>query len=191
MPKEIRFSNLVQKSGKPETVTLWAAPQSNSAFMKAVKENRVVTVFQKPTGTKKDFGQIGFHQEKFATYLVFPKPLPKLGDVHVIGIKYELLKAQTENRPLEKERKPTRAYHRSYVHDGVETPPAAPPQPERKTEPARKFQVKIVRTATVETTVTVEAGSISQAEAKALHAIHDEPFKPDKIHDDVKSITEV
>src|ERR1700743_523497 len=102
MPKEIRFSQLVQKSGKPETMILWTQPKEKPSFMKAVRENRVVTVFQKPNGTKKDFGAIGFHQEKFGTYLVFPKKLAKLEDTHIIGIKYELLKEQPPSSPVKK-----------------------------------------------------------------------------------------
>jgi hypothetical protein len=58
MAKEVRFSQLVTASGKPETFTLWTDPKKNSAFMKAARENRVLTIVQKPTGAKKDSGLI-------------------------------------------------------------------------------------------------------------------------------------
>jgi hypothetical protein len=91
-PKTIRFSELVKRSGKPETATLWTKPGANPAFMKAVRENRVLTIVQQTTGTKKERGEIGFHEQHSAIYLVFPKPLPKAAGIsEVIGIHYELL----------------------------------------------------------------------------------------------------
>ncbi len=69
--KEIRFTKLIESSGRPEPATLWSNPKTNRPFMKAVKENRVLTLIQKPAGTHKDFGLIGFHQQSFATHNVF------------------------------------------------------------------------------------------------------------------------
>lgn len=48
MGKEVRFAQLVAASGRPQTLTLWTDPKKNPQFMKAVKENRVVTIVQKP-----------------------------------------------------------------------------------------------------------------------------------------------
>jgi len=42
MPKEIRFSKLVQKAGQPEPMTLWTKPKDNPAFMKATTRAPVV-----------------------------------------------------------------------------------------------------------------------------------------------------
>src|ERR1700761_2924395 len=165
MPKEIRFSKLVQTSGKPETVALWTKPKDNPDFMKAVEENRVITVFQKPNGGKKDFGAFGFHQEKFASYLVFPKKLPKLEDTQIIGIKYELLKEQSPRPPVKKKVELPKV-------ERLSTRPGSPParngihkfKPDQVT---KEFEVKILRTGTVETILTVNAKTISEAEAKA------------------------
>jgi hypothetical protein len=191
MPKEIRFSKLVQKAGKPETITLWTKPKDNPAFMKAINENQVVTVFQKPAGTKRDFGKIGFHQEQFATYLVFPKSLPKLGDAQIIGIKYDLLKQAMESRPAREDHKSTKAVPKAETHadlypsrDGVSKLKAKP-------ESAKKFQVKVVRSATAENVMTVSAKNISEAEENALEMVKNEDFQPEQINDEVKSITEI
>lgn len=83
MPKTVRFGDLVRQSGRPEALTLWTDP-------KAIRENRVLTVIQEPTGKKKDFGQIGFHRSASALYFVFPHPLVQRGDGRVVGINYEL-----------------------------------------------------------------------------------------------------
>lgn len=189
MPNEIRFSKLIQKSGKPETITLWTKPRDNPAFMKAINENRVVTVFQKPTGTKKDFGMIGFHQKKFAAYLVFPKPLPQLGEVHVIGIKYELLREPPESRPVKKDRKPQIIEKKTFTQNGWH--PNGIPKSKVKIGPVKKFQIKIVRTGSIETNVTISAKNISEAETKALETVKKEKFDPDDIHDEVKAIAQI
>ncbi len=92
MPKkEIRFGELVSRAGKPEVVSVWADPKKDRAFMKAVRDNRVVTLIQQPFITKKDFGEIGYHQDPRAAYLIFPKSLPKGEPSHVVGIKQELI----------------------------------------------------------------------------------------------------
>ena len=190
MPKELRFSKLVQTAGKPETVTLWTKPKDNPSFMKAVNENRIVTVFQKPSGTKKDFGTIGFHQEKFAIYLIFPKPLPQLEDAHIIGIKYELLQEQMENRPLKKKVESKKPIQKDSSQDGSHPARDGVSKFKPESESAKDYQVKIVRTGMLETTLTVNAETISQAEAKALAAVKVQNFEPDNVHDEVKSITQ-
>src|SRR5690242_18090224 len=92
MPKkEIRFGELVSRAGKPEVVSLWSDPRQDRGFMKAVRDNRVVTLIQQPVIKKKDFGEIGFHRDPRAAYLIFPKPLPKGEASHVVGIKPELM----------------------------------------------------------------------------------------------------
>jgi len=201
MPKEIRFSKLIQTAGKPEVVTLWEKPKSSSAFMEAVNENRVVTVVQNPTGNKKDFGTTGFHQEKFATYLVFPKRIPKLDDVHIIGIKYELLQEQVSTLPPRRKSASTKATsdnssrrHSKPAHNGAHKPKsdgqknASTPVPANP-EPIKKFQVTIRRTGTAETILTVKAKTISEAEADALGTVKVQKFEPEEIQAVVISIS--
>ena len=91
MAKNIRLGDLVRNSGRPQVLTLWTEPKKYPTFKKALKENRVLTVVQDPTSKRKEFGQIGFHQQPHAFYLVFPRPLPKKNDSRVIGINYALL----------------------------------------------------------------------------------------------------
>jgi hypothetical protein len=183
MPKEIRFAELVKKSGKPEIVTLWTKPKDNPSLMKAVRENRVLTVFQKPIGPHKDFGVIGFLQEQFALYLVFPKRLPASADVRVIGIKYDLLEEKVKKEPALKTTITPKAEKKQKVVPAV--------VPKEKPVPLKKFRVRILRNATNEITLTVTADNISHAGEKALLAVKTKIFKPEKVQDEVKEISEV
>jgi hypothetical protein len=90
MRKTLHFGDLVRESGRPEAVTLWIPPKKNRSFSKAIRENRVLTIHSDPASHRKDYGAIGFHEEKGATYLVFPKALPKKCDSRIIGINYQL-----------------------------------------------------------------------------------------------------
>ena len=98
----VRFLNLVKDAGKPKQALLWSAPEKDSNFMKALRENRIVTVVQPNVGTKKDFGTVGFEKERNASYLVFPKKLPVPEGTKIIGIKYNLLEQSEPEGPLYK-----------------------------------------------------------------------------------------
>ena len=89
--KPVRFSSLVEKGGKPTVYLPLSEPTKDPAFMRAVNEQRVLTIKQEPTSTHKDFGIVGFLKEKFVTYLVFPKTLRPFTDQRIVGIKYDLL----------------------------------------------------------------------------------------------------
>src|SRR5215203_5029351 len=102
MPKAIRFSELIQKAGRPYAATLWTDPTRDPVFHKAVKENRVVTVKQETVGHKKDFGTIGFSREKNVSYFIFPKKLPNDLHARVVGIKYDLLTQPVARDPVSK-----------------------------------------------------------------------------------------
>ena len=90
MGKTRRFGSLVRESGRPEVATLWTEPEKDRAFSKAIRENRVLTVESDPTGNRKDFGRIGFHEVHGGIYLVFPEALPKDADSRIVGINYQL-----------------------------------------------------------------------------------------------------
>lgn len=149
MDKAIRFTELIQQSGKPYATTLWSDPEKDSAFQKAIKENRVVTVKQEATGSKRDFGTIGFNREKNVSYFVFPKKLPKMKDAKVIGIKYGLLDQPKTKDPISKQIR------------------ASPIQKARKaTAQEKEFTATIRRTALWEESIQVKAKNLSEAKKK-------------------------
>lgn len=175
MPKEIRFGDLVKQSGKPEVVSLWTDPKRDRSFMKAVKENRILTLTQEPTSKRKDFGRIGFHPEPHVSYLVFPKPLPKDTAPRVIGIKYDLIASPRVSDPIiVPEEKISRRR----------------PKPEKRKP---KFDVLIRRSIVIETVINVEnASTQNDAKRKALQTVKQESFDPARavIRDEVLNVEE-
>src|SRR5436190_20046385 len=139
MGKTTRFGDLVRSSGRPEAFTLWTEPKKDRSFSKAVRENRVLTIIEDPKSTRKEYGQIGFHQSDNATYLVFPKPLPKIKESRVVGINYQLAEDTPPTDPL-----------RSNSPSKEERSKTTRGKP-RTLKPALKsFEVLVRRTATLE-----------------------------------------
>jgi hypothetical protein len=87
--KTVRFSQIVEKCGKPNIYILWQKPTADRHFQSQLKNNRVMTVQKSESGT--DFGIIGFKARKGARYLVFPKSLKQFADKRVIGIDWALV----------------------------------------------------------------------------------------------------
>jgi hypothetical protein len=50
-----------------------------------------MTIHQRPTGTKTDYGTIGFEKNVSGQVLIFSKSLRSFADKRVIGVKYDLL----------------------------------------------------------------------------------------------------
>jgi hypothetical protein len=170
--KEIRFKDLVKAAGKPTIISLWTDPRRDRPFMKAVKENRVLTLVQEPASKKKDFGRVGFHQNQHASYLVFPEPLPANRDSRVIGINYDLVK-------------------QARVRDPIRWKDLQPRLPKAKRPSTRKtFQVIIRRTARIETSVTVPARTEAAAREKAVQSARRQGFDTTKavFSDEVVSV---
>jgi hypothetical protein len=87
--KTARFSQVVEKCGKPQVYTLWQKPSADRRLQAQIKNNRVMTVQKTDSGT--DFGVVGFKERKGASYLVFPKSLKRFADNRIIGIDWALV----------------------------------------------------------------------------------------------------
>jgi hypothetical protein len=98
--RTVRFTNVVEESGKPIPITLWTEPEEDRDFAKALRGERVLTVIQRNAGAKADYGLVGLFKEPLATYLVFPKKLQHPPETKVIGIKYEQLAEAKPKGPL-------------------------------------------------------------------------------------------
>jgi hypothetical protein len=85
-----RFAALVERCGQPETYTLWRTPEDDLRLKKLIASHHIMTVRQANGGAA--FGEIGFHPEKGATYLVFPKSLRRFEGQRIVGMKWELVK---------------------------------------------------------------------------------------------------
>ncbi|HXT11602.1 MAG TPA: hypothetical protein VN873_08560 [Candidatus Angelobacter sp.] len=168
----LRFRELVKKAGTPEIKSLWTDPKRDRDFMRATKEHRVLTLVQEPGSKKKDFGEIGFHQHAHASYLVFPKRLPGDDGNKVVGIKYDLVEEPELSDALSPEQlKKLRA---------PKAKAGGKPKSAKQSRPAKTFDVRIRRMAVLESVVSVEAASRSEARKKAAAQAEASPFDPSK-----------
>ena len=84
-----RFSEIVEKAGRPESYTLWQKPSADRHLQSAIKNNRIMTIQRSESGT--EFGMVGFKQAKDVRYLVFPKSLKRFENRRVVGINWDLV----------------------------------------------------------------------------------------------------
>lgn len=91
MEQRVRFGDLVRSSGRPRVITLWVEPEKDRVLAAAIKRNRVLTVIREPG--RRDYGLIGLHVNARASYLLFPRPLPRKPEARVVGINYQLLES--------------------------------------------------------------------------------------------------
>jgi len=87
--KTTRFSQIVEKCGKPQVYTLWQKPSTDRHLQAQIKKSRVMTILKSDSGT--DFGIVGFKESKEARYLVFPKSLKRFAEKRIIGIDWALV----------------------------------------------------------------------------------------------------
>jgi hypothetical protein len=69
----------VRNSGQPEVVTLWTDPKEDRQFLRAVNQNRVLTVIQQPGAAKRDYGEIVFKNVLKSARACFLRQPPALG----------------------------------------------------------------------------------------------------------------
>ena len=148
--KTIRFSQLVEKAGRPEVHLLFSKPEADKVLQKAIKARRVITVFQSARGNRTDYGEAGFEAGSARQFLIFPRSLGELGRRKIVGIQYDLLDAgvaskrkpvpkpprkAAERKPMD-ERRPSKAIpdHDEPVPSGKVVPFPKPQQGEELEE---------------------------------------------------------
>ena len=146
MGDNVRFSMLIAKIGPPEIYLPLTDPKQDRDFMRAVREHRVLSIKQEPAASGKDFGTIGFMEEKYVSYLIFPKSLRQFEGQRVVGIKYDRLRAAPLATPVPKR--------------------SVRPKPKPKPRPKR-FTARVRLTSTNEITVVVDALTEKEAREKA------------------------
>ena len=87
--KTTRFSQIIEKCGKPQVYTLWQKPSIDRHLQAQIKKSRVMTILKSDSGT--DFGIVGFKESKEARYLIFPKSLKRFAEKRIIGIDWALV----------------------------------------------------------------------------------------------------
>jgi len=91
MPKTVRFTRVVERSGQPEAHALWLPPDKDPEFKRALAAHRVMSV--QPRRGKTDLGFVGFDEKrsKGGQFLIFPKSLRSFEGAEVVGIKFDLI----------------------------------------------------------------------------------------------------
>jgi hypothetical protein len=174
--KSVRFTVVVANAGKPELYLPLFDPNKDRAFMRAVKEQRVLSIRQEPTSPRSDFGTVGFDEQKYTTLLIFPKPLAAFADARIIGIKYDMVgesrvaaKAplgSQKPRPRRVQKPP--AAVRSRVSPSPRPVVPKPPEPPKRVEPQPKgYRVRVRVTTVAEKDLMVQATTKGEAKKKA------------------------
>ena len=121
-------------------------PAQDKTLQAAIKQKRVMTVFQETVGAKADFGKVGFEEGSSRQYLIFPKPVRAFEGRKVVGIKYDLLSAaevpkSKRARPAKPPRKASPKKPKSRPPKGestrskvIEFPGAEREKPEKETD---------------------------------------------------------
>ncbi len=126
----VRFSRVVETAGHPETYTLWVPPDQDKVFAKLLRQNRVMTVHQETTGSKADFGTVGYTEDRRGSLLIFPRSLKRFAGQRIIGIKYDELEGATSAEPA------------PVVASAVPSRSAVPAPKRKEKKPAPKKAVK-------------------------------------------------
>ena len=154
MADTVRFSAVIKGAGTPEVYLPLSDPKHDRDFMRAVKEQRVLTLKQEPTGTKKDFGTVGFVPEKYVSYLVFPQSLKAFEGKRVVGIKYDALEQAALSTP----------HAINTTARGRSTKPKPPSKPKPR---PKRFTATVRLTSRNDVKVTVRALNEDEARTKA------------------------
>jgi hypothetical protein len=88
--RTVRFAEVVEKCGEPQSYTLWRKPADDPQLKKLLAQNRVMTVRR---GAGADFGEVGFHKAKSTIYLQFPRSLKRFEGQRIVGIKWDMVKS--------------------------------------------------------------------------------------------------
>jgi hypothetical protein len=85
--KTVRFSSVVDHSGRPEVYLLF--DRDDSVFKKALAQGRVMTVVEKGSGPV--HAEIGYDPAQRGQILIFPRSLKKFAEARIVGIKFDLV----------------------------------------------------------------------------------------------------
>ncbi|CAN5697734.1 hypothetical protein BH09VER1_BH09VER1_04820 [soil metagenome] len=96
--KTVRFSQVVEQCGQPEIHLLLMDPAKDAKFQKAIKSQRVMTVFQSTHGQQADHAEVAFEAGTKRQFLIFPNSLGRFAGGRVVGIKYELMESGETSR---------------------------------------------------------------------------------------------
>jgi hypothetical protein len=86
--KSVRFSKVVEKSGRPEVYLLMS--ETDPEFHKALDAGKIMSLSDDSHGAGTEYGKVGYDKKRRGQLLLFPKSLKSFADAKIIGIKYDL-----------------------------------------------------------------------------------------------------
>jgi hypothetical protein len=86
--KNVRFSKVVEKSGKPEVYLLMS--ETDSDFHKALDAGKIMSLSDESHGSGTEYGTVGYDKKRRGQLLIFPKSLKSFSNTRIVGIKYDL-----------------------------------------------------------------------------------------------------
>jgi hypothetical protein len=93
----VRFTQVVEKSGKPEVYLLMS--ETDKTFHDALEGNRIMSLVGGVDGAKTEYGLVGYDKKRRGQLLLFPRSLKPFTDSRVVGIKFDLFSEATEIQP--------------------------------------------------------------------------------------------
>jgi hypothetical protein len=115
--KSVRFSKVVEKSGRPEVYLLLS--QTDADFNKALEAGKIMSLSDESHGAGTEYGTVGYDEKRHGQLLVFPKSLKPFADAKIIGIKYDLFAEAPGDH--EKEASPSRTKEKKKGHEKPST----------------------------------------------------------------------
>ena len=99
--KTVRFSKVVEKSGKPEVYLLMT--ETDPEFQKALHADKIMSLSDDSHGAGTEYGTVGYDKKRKGQLLLFPKTLKSFEDMKVVGIKYDLFAEEAASEsPMKK-----------------------------------------------------------------------------------------
>jgi hypothetical protein len=92
----VRFTQVVEKSGKPEVYLLLS--ETDKTFHDALEANRIMSLVGGVDGAKTEYGLVGYDKKRRGQLLLFPHSLRRFADSRVVGIKFDLFAEAAESK---------------------------------------------------------------------------------------------
>ena len=101
--KTVRFSKVVEKSGRPEVYLLMS--ETDPDFRKALDAGKIISLSREAHGAGTEYGIVGCDKKSHGQLLIFPRSLKAFAGSKVVGIKYDLLAEDSGGRDEKPSRK--------------------------------------------------------------------------------------
>jgi hypothetical protein len=136
--KSVRFSKVVEKSGRPEVYLLMS--ETDPDFHKALEAGKIMSLADESHGSGTEYGTVGYAKKRHGQLLLFPRSLQSFADARIIGIKYDLF-AEAPGKD-EKEASPSRTEEKKKLKEKESKPPPATKPVEKKPTKQKKTEAK-------------------------------------------------